>query len=201
MYIWDMTHLHLWLVPYVTCVWRNSLICVTCDITHWHMWHDSCIYAYVTWLMPLCMTHSRVWHDSFMSARRASFICVTCYVTDRSLLQNIVSFIGLFCKRVLPFICATWPIHMCDMTHSYMCDMTHSYVRHDSFIYAATWLIHICGDMTHSYMQRHDSFIYATCLIRKCDKTYSFTWHDAFIYLKWLIHVCDVTHSRVWHDP
>jgi len=40
------------------------------------------------------------------------------------------------------FICATWLIHTCNMTHSY--------VRHDSFI-RATWLIYMC-DMTHLYV-------------------------------------------------
>jgi len=36
------------------------------------------------------------------------------------------------------FICVTWLIHMCDMTHSY--------VWHDSFICVTcvTWLIHVC---------------------------------------------------------
>jgi len=60
----------------------------------------------------------------------------------------------------IPFICVTWLIRMCDMTHSY--------VRHDSFI-CATWLIHMC-DMTHSYV-RHDSFICVTWLIHMCDAT------------------------------
>jgi len=45
------------------------------------------------------------------------------------------------------FICVTWRIHICDMTHSY--------VWHVSFI-SATWHIHT-GDMTHSYVW-HDSF-------------------------------------------
>ena len=34
------------------------------------------------------------------------------------------------------FMCVTWLIHMCDMTHSY--------VRHDAFI-CVTWLIHMCA--------------------------------------------------------
>jgi len=60
------------------------------------------------------------------------------------------------------FICATWPIHMCDMTHSY--------VRHDAFI-CATWPIHMC-DMMHSY-GRHDSFICAMWPMHMCDMTHS----------------------------
>ena len=54
------------------------------------------------------------------------------------------------------FVCVTWSIHICDMTHWYViwlihiCDMAHSCV---------TWLIHMC-DMTHSYVW-YDSFIHA----------------------------------------
>jgi len=43
------------------------------------------------------------------------------------------------------FMCATWLIHVCYMTHSR--------VRHDSFLCAA-WLIHVC-DMTHLCVRRN----------------------------------------------
>jgi len=99
------------------------------------------------------------------------------------------------------FICVTWLIYMCGMTHSYvtglihMCAMAHSYV---------TWLIHmwhgsfIC-DMTHSYVW-HDSFMCVTGLIHTCDMTHSYVWHDSCICVAWLIHMCGMTHSYVWHD-
>jgi len=59
------------------------------------------------------------------------------------------------------FICVTWFIHICDMTHSYvwhdsficviwlirMRVMTQPYVWHGSFV-CVSWLIHIC-DMSH----------------------------------------------------
>jgi len=79
------------------------------------------------------------------------------------------------------FICATWLIHMCNMTHSYV-RQTHSCVRHDSFICAIPMMTPM---MTHSYV-RHDSFI--------CVR------HDSFICAIWLIHMCDMTYSPVWHD-
>ena len=80
------------------------------------------------------------------------------------------------------FICVTWPIRTCDMTHSqawhdsiiyvtgliHMCDKTHSYVWHDSFIRTA-WLIHVC-DMTHSCV-RHDSLPTAPNTNIKADDT------------------------------
>jgi len=124
------------------------------------------------------------------------------------------------------FICVTWLIHMCDMTHlfvwhasiicvtclNYMCDMTHSYVWHASFI-CVTCLIHTC-DMPDSYMW-HAWFIHVTCLIHTCDMPDSYMWHAWFIHATWLIHtcdmphsayrcsvveICDTTHSYVWHD-
>ena len=49
---------------------------------------------------------------------------------------------------------------------------------HYSIIYdiCVTWLIHMCDDMTHSYV-----------------------WHDSFICETWLIHMCDIIQSYVWH--
>jgi len=120
------------------------------------------------------------------------------------------------------FICVTWLIHMCDMTHSY--------VWHDSFI-CVTWLIHMC-DMNHSFVW-HDSFICLTRLIHMCDMADSYVWHDSpipvlcsthlprsriyiwlthryemsysyvsFIGATWLIHDMsdlDMTHSLMWN--
>ena len=88
-----------------------------------------------------------------------------------------------------PFICVTWHIHMCDITHSY--------VWHDIFI-CVTWLIHMC-DMTHSYVW-HDSFICETWPNHMWDMTHSYVWHDSFICAIWLLHICDMTHSYMGHD-
>jgi len=78
------------------------------------------------------------------------------------------------------FLCLTWLIHVCDMTHSYVWHDSFC-VWHDSLI-CLTWLIHVC-DMTHSYVWTH-----------------SCVWHDSFICVTWLIHLCDITHPFVWHD-
>jgi len=96
------------------------------------------------------------------------------------------------------FICVTWLIHMCGMTHSY--------VWHDSFT-CVTWLIHMC-DMTHSYATSGNCG--STCLptergdgggsfLHTCVMTNSHVWHD-YSHVTWLIHMCDMTRSYVWRD-
>jgi len=107
------------------------------------------------------------------------------------------------------FTCVTWPIRMCNMTHSHvwyesftcvtwlihMCDTTHSHVRHDSFT-CVTWLtrMFVTCNLNRRLPTRISSFIYM------CDMTQSHVWHDPFACVTWLIHMCDMTHSHVWHD-
>ena len=119
------------------------------------------------------------------------------------------------------FICVTWLIHMCDVTHSYKwhgpfifktwllykwetwlihtCDMTHSYVWHDSFI-QATRPFHV---YRHDWFicERHDSFTCVTWLMHISDTTLSCVRHDSFICERHDSFICiDMTHSYVWHD-
>ena len=88
------------------------------------------------------------------------------------------------------FICVTWLIHMCAVTHT--CDTTHTHNQASLMFSSVTWLIHT-RDMTHSY-EWHDSFIWVTWLIHMCDMTHSCEWHDSFIRVTWLIHMRAVTH-------
>jgi len=109
------------------------------------------------------------------------------------------------------FVCVTWLIHMCDMTHScdlyiwgaancrvrsasmyvHTCDVTRSYMW---------WLIHTC-DMTHSRVV----YIYgaASCRVRSaslyvhaCDVTRPFVWRDSFTRVTWLIHTFFMSTER-----
>jgi len=52
------------------------------------------------------------------------------------------------------FICVTWLIHMCDMTHSYVW-LSHAYVRHDPCVCVLhdMWLIHMWVHCTKSNMR------------------------------------------------
>ena len=82
------------------------------------------------------------------------------------------------------FICVTWLIHKCDMTHSY--------VWHDSFLCVS--LGPLCLQVRGGWgLWMPDSFICVTWLIHKYDVTHSYVWHDSF-------HMWDVTDSCVWHD-
>ena len=117
-----------------------------------HVWHGSfgcdVLRQCVTWLINMVAWLIRTCHDSFM-------LCLVHMLTRP---------IHTWCDS---FVCVTWLIRTCDMTHSY--------VWHDSFI-CVTWLIHVC-DMTHWYVW-HDSFIRVTL------------WLDSFICVTWLIDNC-----------
>ena len=191
-------------------------------MTHSYVWYDS--FICVTWLIHICdMTHTRCIHVGpyiFMyrySYSRSSFICVTwlihmckmthSYVCDMTHTRCIqMGPISLYINTIAlsrhsyvwhdSFVCVTWLIPMCDMTHS-MCDMTHSYVWHDSFI-CVNWLIHIC-DMTHSYVW-HESFhvTYSSHMVHTHVALRTRMWHaimmllPAGMKLTWSIHM--------WHD-
>ena len=131
---------------------------------------------------------------------------------SRSLLQNIVSCIGLFCNRDLSwpiqtalyrahawhgsFTCVAW---LSCVWHDsfirvpwliYVCDMTYSYTWHD-LITCVTWLVHMC-DMTHYQLQMP-----SLNKSSRCEVTRSHVWRDSFKYVTWLIHMCAMIHYQL----
>jgi len=111
------------------------------------------------------------------------------------------------------FICVTWDIHMCAMTHRgheddgsliyncltwliylrnpqliYVCDMTHLYAQNnDSQMSHVTHMCYMC-DMTHLYVQL---MMCANSSVSHCAHTY--VWHDSSICAEQLIHTWDMT--------
>jgi len=144
--------------------------------------------------------------------------------------QNIVSFIGLFCKRDPPHILHASILHasflhqsiyvtqlilLRDKTLSakepYYCthisrrDKTHSHEQEFSD------RRRVCTMISGSFVERvlsrrrtsRNSVTGGVCvtrLIHRCDITHPSMWHDSSIYVTWLIHLCDTTHSSMWHD-
>jgi len=85
------------------------------------------------------------------------------------------------------FICVTWLIHMCDMTHSYVwhdlftCDMTHAFEWHDSTCDIwVTWLIHT-RHMSYHTMKESYHFIRVTY---EWYDSHKIRWHVP----SWLLH-------------
>jgi len=191
----------------------------------WYMTHDSWLMTHDSWLMThdsWPMTHDSwlMTHDSWLIAfaivyagqgsKRASCPTTWGHVAGRVKgTGKHYSCIYLFDMTHSyvwhdSFICVTWLIHMCDMTHSlvrlmwsiHTCDMTHSFIcvtwLMHSFVWwldpiiRVTWLIHMC-DMIDLYVW-HVSFIHLFIRsINTCDMTHS------FICVTWLIHMCDMT--------
>jgi len=104
-------------------------------------------------------------------------------------------------------MCASWPIHMWDMTHSY--------VRHDSCIHVSvlvrsdSWALCLWSSYTRSTCVSwlihvwHDSHIGETWLIQVWDMTHSCLRHDSKCCpwsATWLTHMWDMTHAYVRHD-
>jgi len=122
-------------------VWHGSIIFVTwlihmCDLTEWHEWHDS--FMCVTWLIHVCdMTHLCVRHDFFIcilswlfwsqqndegihaNKSHSTHRNESCHTLELVMSHTKMSHVTLICK-VWPdsFTCATWRIHMCDVTYS-----------------------------------------------------------------------------------
>jgi len=116
------------------------------------------------------------------------------------------------CVRV-SFICVTWIIQLCDVTHSY--------VWHD-YVICVTWLACVCVCVCVCRALQHA----ATCHLR--DTTHFYAQHEAgndrvdnsldmahthelppktrwrentiLVRVMGIIHVCNMTHSCVLHD-
>jgi len=218
---WEMTRRTYLSTPMSeSCVRHYLFICETWQRHDWDMidfWYLSTSAQRprcVTWLISMCdMTHSYVWRDSFTRETRNLHNWDVTYFTYLSTSAQSGSAV-----RHDSFLCATWPIPMCDMTHSnvwhdlflcvtwpnHMCDMTHSYVWRDSFTHEpqnlhngdATYFSYLSTSVQRGRAVWHDSILCATWPIPMCDMTQSYVWHDSFLCVTRPTHMCDVTHLR-----
>jgi len=131
----DMTRSYVWHDSFISVTWlfhrcdmTHSVIALaiwnaygadfTCDMTRSYVWHDS--FIRVTWLVHTCgMTHSVislamkcVWswlYDSFCT-----------FISSIRIFECIWSWLLKRCTYVWhdAFLCVTWLIPMCGMTHS-----------------------------------------------------------------------------------
>jgi len=101
------------------------------------------------------------------------------------------------------FLCVTWLIHMCDMTHSIDASSSHRCVC--GMFAACRFTNKNCvglRDITQSYA-RNDSFgwliylmllLLGMCLRHTDPRRALVLQHVAFLRVTWLIHTCDMTH-------
>ena len=176
-------------------IWRSH-------VTHTHVYiganiGDNPWWCLLIWVCVCEWEREREEESACMRACLFSRVCMrmfdVCVCSVRAGVRECVSVCVFVCVYVLrcfavslacgaplirdSFVCVTWLMRVCDMTHSFM--------GHDSFL-CVTWLIHMCA-VTHSCITR-DSFLRVTSCILVCDMICSYVWHESFM-LAWLIHV------------
>jgi len=135
-YEWVTSHIWMSHVPHMN---ESSHLMRVCEwVTHMNKSHIWMSHTY-EWVTHMKESHTKSNSQKLDSSLPLVRACDMTYVWQDS------------------FICVTWLVHMCDMTHAYVwhdsfmcltwlvpkCDMTNSYVWHDSCI-CVTWIIHVC---------------------------------------------------------
>ena len=150
------------------------------DMTHPYVLHDAftrvtCLIHMCVWLTYMClMTHSSVECDSS--------ICMTWSIHPGA--ESLVIATGVVRVSYL----SRWLIHICFMIYSYVGFMTYSYVGCDSFICVTWRIHMCLVTHSHLwhalFICVHDSIICVSWLIHLWDMTHPYAWHDA---LNWAL--------------
>ena len=156
-----------------SCEWHDSFVCVTWLL---HVWHDDNLYTVACERHSRCAFHTYTWDTSHT---RQSHVM-------RMQADQTRAFV---CVWRDSFMCVTWLIHVCDVTHScvwrdsFMC-VTYLSCR------CVMCLIHL-RDMPHSHVWRA-TFICvcrcATCKCVKCRKLATFIWVTCHFHT-WTCHM------------
>ena len=168
-------------VAYIAFMYAICLIHV-CDIVYVCNMHI--IFYRGTWLIYACnMLHK--WHPCM---QYVLFMCVfsLMYATCTSWHTYSATWMHHACMQHDSFTCATWRIHVYDMTRS--C------VWHDLFI-CVIWLVHVCNMArnTYEWVMSHiwTSHVWVMSHVNESCQS--------VICVTWLVHMCDMTRSYVWH--
>jgi len=156
-----------------------------------------------TWLIHVC-DMSRFGH--FLSIYYLWFTNLS-IIHDTFSMRSTSTFLRTDILRI-PFICATWLIHMCDMSR-----LNHDFSTYYLFISPLPWGQHHHSYAPilyeyHSYAQ-HDSFTCVTC--HDWIMIFQHTIYSYHLFQEVNIHILthqfstntthmhNMTHSRVWH--
>jgi len=191
-FVCNLTQFHVWYDLFVCRAWRIDML----DIIHSFALPPLFLHANkLFWSVHMntsCHTHasvmSHIWTSHITDVKES---CHTYESVISHLWRSHVTQMNQSChtrdgvtshvrnqKWHDAFVCVTWRIHTCDITHPYL-----RFVLYDSFVRV-----------------RHDSFVRVIWLICACDMTRLCVWYDSFVRGTRLICTCDMTHSCMWHD-
>ena len=176
-------------VSHESVVWLRRMCVITCSC----VWHDSCIR--VTWLVYACYwTRSYVWHDSFI---RVVWLVHTC---DVRVICVRVIYVWRTCDRWNTCLCATWPIHMCDVPNLHV--WPDSFASVMSIVYTCdirvTWLRLSCALVIHLRHELRTCVTWlasVTSLVHTCEMRVTWLINELHVNSP-VPHPCDVTRRR-----
>jgi len=118
-----MTHSCAWRVTY-SYVWHESFRCDVSPPKVWHLRQQQHMQAQWNLIHIYDSRLSTVWNESLI---RVTWVIIRDMIYSH--VRHICSNSGTRKRSAISFVCVTWIIHACHMTH-FLCDVTNWYVRH-----------------------------------------------------------------------
>jgi len=199
--IWDMAH---------RCVRHDSYIYNHIYIyvyVYVYIHICMCVYICSTWLIH---TQSYIYIRICICIYMYMHMYINIYAVHDSCIYPDTNIIYIYLLIRQPpsthdsFKCATWLIHMCDMTHVDTLMYTHAYMHMyiHSYMYIHTYLIYTHRIFIYSYLCTSTPTVKHPenkGLIQMCDMTHLYVRHDStYILNDAMTHpLCDITYSDV----